>query len=200
MSWHARGLLFENCNCTLVCPGHMHFEQLCTHPRCKGYWAIRVDEGEYDGIALGGRAAVVAFDCPQRMIDGGWTEALFIDEGASDAQRAALETILTGRAGGPWAVLARFVERRLETRAVPIRIVDEGPAKQVSIPGLLQAAIQYIRGRNKAEPVLFHNIFNQIHASTQILATGSTEYDDGTIAIRNEGSHGLASRFDWSVG
>ena len=39
--WWARGLIFENCACTLVCPGHMHFSQLCTHERCKGYWAFR---------------------------------------------------------------------------------------------------------------------------------------------------------------
>src|SRR5262249_59594081 len=29
-SWWARGLLFENCSCTLVCPGHLHFSQNCT--------------------------------------------------------------------------------------------------------------------------------------------------------------------------
>ena len=46
-SWWARGLIFENCSCTLVCPGHMHFSQNCTHERCKGYWALRVDEGAF---------------------------------------------------------------------------------------------------------------------------------------------------------
>ena len=42
-TWFARGLIFENCACTLVCPGHMHFSQNCTHHRCKGYWALRFD-------------------------------------------------------------------------------------------------------------------------------------------------------------
>jgi hypothetical protein len=26
----------------------MHFSQHCTHERCKGYWAIRVDDGVFD--------------------------------------------------------------------------------------------------------------------------------------------------------
>ena len=29
---------------------------------------------------------------------------------------------------------------------------------------------------------------------------GDTEYDDGVVVIRNTGSHGLFSDFDWAVG
>lgn len=198
-AWHARGLLFENCACTLVCPGHIHFDQRCTHDRCRGYWAIRVDDGEFGGVTLRGTKAVVAFDSPKRMIDGGWTEVLLLDEAATPDQRAALQTILTGRAGGPWAVLARFVERWLEPRVVPIDITDGGTTKQVSVPGLLESAITNIRGRDRDQPVIFDNIFNQIHSSTQILALGDSAYDDGVIEFKNERSHGLASSFEWIV-
>lgn len=200
--WHARGLLFENCNCQLVCPGHMHFEQLCTHERCRGYWAIRVDEGAFGDVALAGARALVVFDCPQRMISGGWTEAIIVDAGASREQQQAIETILTGAAGGPWAVLARFVARRLPTRALPIDFEEEGPlkaTKRARIPGVLDATVTNIRGRDRAKPVMFENIFNQIHAPEQVLATSSTTYDDGTIVISNEKTHGLHSHFDWAV-
>src|SRR5262245_66660409 len=99
-SWYARGLIFENCSCALVCPGHVHFSQNCTYDRCKGYWAVRVDEGVFEGVSLAGTRALVAFDTPQRMIDGGWSETITIDEGASAEQRSALEAILTGKVGG----------------------------------------------------------------------------------------------------
>ena len=69
-AWWANGELFENCNCTLVCPGHMHFSQHCTHEHCLGYWAIRIDDGAYGDVPLGGLRAVIAFDAAQRMIDG----------------------------------------------------------------------------------------------------------------------------------
>jgi hypothetical protein len=52
--WQARGLMFENCMCQVVCPGHMHFSQACTHERCLGYWAVRVDEGHYGDVPLAG--------------------------------------------------------------------------------------------------------------------------------------------------
>lgn len=199
IAWRARGLLFENCNCQLVCPGHVHFDQLCTHERCVGYWAIRIDDGAFGEVSLGGLKAVIAYESPQHMIDGNWTEVIVIDQAASPAQRRAVEAILTGRAGGPWAVLARFVSRWLDTRFLPIDLADDGATKKARIPGLLEAAITQIRGRDRAQPVLFQNIFNQIHAPTQVLATGVTQYDDGVIKFSNEKTHGLYSNFDWAV-
>ena len=198
-AWNARGLLFENCSCTAVCPGHIHFDQLCTHERCLGYWAMRFDDGTYDGVDLAGARAVVAYDTPQHMIEGNWTETLILDADTSPEQRAALESILQGRAGGPWAVLARFVSRWLPTRHLPIRFVDDDTAKAVAIDGLLDSRIEAIRGRDRDRPVTFENIYNQIHAPAQVIATGSTRYDDGTIVVNNQGTHGLWSRFDWVV-
>ncbi len=199
MGWWAKGLLFENCSCQLVCPGHIHFEQLCTHERCVGYWAARFDEGEFEGVPLGGVRALVLFDAPQHMIDGGWTEVIVIDQSATGEQRRAVDTILSGRAGGPWEVLGRFVGRRLETRYLPIEYVEEGATKKAWIAGVLEAGLKEIRGRDRTQPVRFENIFNQIHAAEQVLARGTTEYDDGVIRIHNEKSHGLHSRFEWRV-
>ena len=198
-AWWAKGLLFENCNCQTVCPGHVHFSNKCTHERCIGFWAIRFDEGSYGDVDLAGVTAVIGYDSPQQMIAGGWTETLTIDVRASQAQRTAVETILTGRAGGPWEVLDRFVERRLPTRILPIEITDEDAVKRVVIEGLLESTIKNIRGADRNEPVTFKNMFNQVHASTQVIARGDTAYDDGEIVLTSEGTHALYSHFDWSV-
>jgi hypothetical protein len=199
MSWWARGLIFENCMCTLVCPGHMHFSQLCTHERCKGYWALRFDDGACGAVSLRGLRALIAFDCPQRMIDGTWTQRLIIDSSADADQRTALETILLGRAGGPWEKLHAFVGTELPTEFRPIEIADEGVTKRVTIADRLRAFVTQIRGRDRSKPVLFENIFNQIHAPTQVIALGDSEYADGGIAFSNTQTHGLFSNFDWKV-
>ena len=198
-AWWARGLLFENCACTLVCPGHMHFSQLCTHERCKGYWAMRFDAGMFGDVPLAGLRAVIGFDTPQRMVDGHWVQSLIIDRSASPEQRRALETLLTGKAGGPWEKLAGFVGTQLPTEFRPIEMADEGPTKRVTIAERLKAVVTQIRGRDKARPVLFENIFNQIHAPTQVVALGDAEYADAAITFHNTGSHGLFSSFDWAV-
>jgi hypothetical protein len=63
----------------------------------------------------------------------------------------------------------------------------------------LKTIVTQIRGRDKSKPVLFENIFNQIHAPTQVIALGDAEYDDGKVTFSNTGTHGLFSNFDWSV-
>lgn len=196
--WWARGLLFENCSCQLVCPGHIHFSQLCTHARCQGFWAIRFDGGQFHGLELAGARAVVVYDTPQHMVEGGWWEALYVDA-EGDQRQAAVEAILDGRAGGPWAVLGKFVAERAPTRYVPVEIVDEGMTKSVGVGTWLQGRIAAIRGRDREQPVRFENIFNQIHNSSQVLARGETAFDDGGLRIRNSGSHGLWSEFAWRV-
>jgi hypothetical protein len=133
------------------------------------------------------------------MIEGNWTETLIVDSDASEDQRAATEAILTGRAGGPWAVLARFVGRRLPTLARPIRIEESGRNKTVRIDGLLEGAIEEIRGRDRSRPVAFDNMFNQIHAPSQVIARGTARYDDGDVRVDTSGTHALHSRFRWEV-
>jgi hypothetical protein len=199
VAWWARGLIFENCSCQAICPGHVHFDQTCYNERCIGYWAIRVDEGDFGGVDLAGVRAVVAYDCPPHMIDGDWVEGLLIDEGAGAAQRRAIEAILDGSAGGPWAVLASFVGTRLETRHVPILIEDGEKSKRVAIDGILDSTITELKGRDRSRPVSFQNMYNQIHPPEQMIAIGDARYDDGTIRFDNGGTHGLYSHFDWRV-
>jgi hypothetical protein len=199
VTWWAKGLLFENCNCQLVCPGHVHFDQLCTHERCKGYWAIRFGDGQFGQVPLRGASAVKAYDTPRHMIDGNWTEVLIIDEALAGPAREAVERILTGAAGGPWAKLAKFVGKRLPTRFLPIRFEEAGPTRRIGIEGVLEAEITDIRGRDRGQAVTFRNMFNQIHAPDQVLALGSTRYDDGVIVVNTHGTHGLHSTFDWAV-
>lgn len=228
--WWAEGLLFENCNCTAVCPGHIHFSQKCTHEVCHGFWAIRFDAGRVsvghvgragdvnraeaerraedvglaeaerraDEVDLAGIDVVVVYETPQVMVDGGWKQVIIVSDRATGAQRQAIEEILTGARGGPWEILARFVGDARPTRSAPVRIEEAPGRKSVTVKGVLKGAVEAIRGRNRAEPVTFENIYNQIHDTTQVIARGSTSYDDGEIVIANDGTHGLWSRFRWA--
>jgi len=101
--------------------------------------------------------------------------------------------------GGPWEVLSRFVGTRLPTRVLPIRILEEERSKRIVVGDVLDGAVSWIRGRDRAAPVTFENMFNQIHASTMVVGRGSSRYDDGQIVIATEGTHGLWSHFRWAV-
>ena len=196
--WWAEGLLFENCNCTAVCPGHIHFSQRCTHEVCHGFWAIRFEGGRVGGTDLAGVDAVVVYEAPQVMVGGGWRQRIIVSDRANRGQRHAVEEIVAGVRGGPWEVLAGFVSDPLPARSARLRIDDAPGRKAVTVAGLLESAVEAIRGRNREEPVTFANIYNKIHDSTQVIARGSARYDDGEIVIDNEGTHGLWSRFRWT--
>ncbi len=196
-SWWAKGLLFENCNCQLLCPGHLSFKQLCAHERCLGIWAMAFEDGRFDATPLGGLNAAVLFDTPQHMISGNWTTALVVDARADEAQRKALETILHGQAGGPWAVLGRFVGKRLDSRALPIQLEDAGRRKRMWVDGLFDTSIEAIRGKDKTQEAVLANVFNQIHDPTQVLALGKTRCTDPRIPFVTDDTHALYSQFSW---
>ncbi len=196
--WWARGLLFENCNCRLLCPGHVSFKQRCDGERCVGHWAIHVEEGRYGTLDLDGLNAFIITEAPPVMIAGGWTQAIYLDERATQAQRDVLERIFTGQAGGGWAVLAGFVATRLETRSVPMHFEDGGRRKALRIDGIVETAIEAIKGADRGREALLENVFNQIHAPTQVLALGTTRYGDRGLSLTTAGTHALFSRFSWA--
>jgi hypothetical protein len=199
-SWRATGLVFENCNCQLVCPGHVSFKQDCHNTRCQGHWAVHVDEGRFYGIDISDTNAVVVFDAPQRMYEGGWTQTCYIDARATAPQRAALDDILSGRAGGPWAILGRFVETRLDTRFVPMRFADAGREKRLTIPGIFDTAVTAIRGADGQSDARIENLHNVLHGPTHVLARGRTRCADRVFDFNHERTHALYSRFSWKAG
>ena len=146
-------------------------------------------------MELSGIGAVVLFESPPVMADGGWKQAIVISDEASPEQQRAVEEILTGR--GAVADLAGSWPTRADADGAG---ADRGGAggKSVTIAGVLRGAIEAIRGRDRAEPVNFVNIYNQIHDSTQVIATGSSECDDAEFVFSNGGTHGLWSRFRWA--
>jgi hypothetical protein len=148
---------------------------------------------------LDGLDAVVFWDSPRHMIAGGWTVMSLVSDQTDEAQRDAFEKIVSGQSGGPWEVLGRFVAKRLPTRYVPLRFEDGGRRKRMHVEGLFDMVVEAIRGRDKTREVLLENIFNQIHAPTQVLALGQTHLSDPDFRSEMEGTHALYSRFSWEV-
>ena len=196
-SWHASGLLFENCSCQLLCPAHVSFKQICTGDRCRGHWAFHIDVGRFGETAIDDLTLVIVFEAPVRMYSGDWTQIFYIDRRASGAQRVALEAIFSGRAGGPWAVLNRFVAHQLDTQVVPMRFEDRGREKHVAIPDVLETTVTAIRGSDGEHDAVVSNLYNVIHGPEHVLARGHTRSTNPTLAFEHERTHGLYSCFSW---
>jgi hypothetical protein len=97
-TWAIKGAWFKNCNCDPGCP--CDFNQAPTHGQCEGIIAMRVDEGHFGDVPLDGLKFAGAAWWPGRIDEGDGHIAPIVDESATEEQRQALLTILSGQAGG----------------------------------------------------------------------------------------------------
>lgn len=94
IEWMIKGPSFVNCNCDWGCP--CQFNALPTHGNCQAISSMRIDKGHFGDVKLDGLCWVGLFDWPGPIHEGGGSCQPIVDERATDAQRAALLSILSG--------------------------------------------------------------------------------------------------------
>ncbi len=157
-TWTLRGELTLSCSCTVFCPCTL---SLGLAPPTEGYcqtWAgIRIDDGRFGDVELGGVKVGLIIEIPGLMSRGNWTAGLFIDERASIYAVKALTRIFTGRAGGSTHLLSILVGQFLGVQQVPISYEVEGETRIFHIPKIIDGAVTPIRGKDKDTPVTIRN-------------------------------------------
>jgi hypothetical protein len=179
VSWQISGEYFEACSCDSVCP--CPTSGLAARPTkgsCDVGLVFRVERGRYGSTTLDGLNFAVLAHTPGPMIQGNWTVGLVLDERASAQQREALTTIASGQGGGPMAALGPLIGTFAGTEAKPIRIESSGMRRSVSIPGMLDLAVEGIPGANQGEPIYFDNVGHPA-ASRLALAKASRSHLHG---------------------
>ena len=135
MAWRLSGQFVETCSCNMLCPCWFGVPDLALQDQgwCATAAAVRVREGEADGVDLGGQTVVIAFDFPDVIFQGGGTGRLYLDERASPEQRESLEAIFTGKRGGPMEALAALLATWIPSRTAPISVSEDGDEVIVTV-------------------------------------------------------------------
>jgi hypothetical protein len=157
--WQISGEYFEACSCDSVCP--CPTSGLAARPTkgsCDAGLVFRIERGQHAATRLDGLSFAVLLHTPGPMIEGNWTVGVVVDERASAPQREALAAIASGQGGGPMAALAPLVGRLGGVEARPISIEQNGMRRAVSIPGVLDIAVDGIPGARQDEPIYFDNV------------------------------------------
>ena len=139
MAWNLSGELIETCSCNMLCPCWFGQADLMLMDQgwCGTSLLLRIREGSYEGVDLAGQNAVVNLHFPgPTLFDANGTGRVYIDEGASEAQHNALETILQGASGGGMEVPASLLSTWLPTQKVPITVTEDDGKVTASIPGI----------------------------------------------------------------
>ena len=133
--WQVEGDYLESCNCEAICPCRMVAGLpggRSTHGECFGLLSWHVVDGAAGALDLGGLNVALACRYHDDEPRSPWSLVLFVDESGDGEQRAALEAIFLGRAGGqrilrlPWVRKPSFV---LDIR--PARIEFDGESVRV---------------------------------------------------------------------
>jgi hypothetical protein len=162
--WHLRGQWFDACKCAIPCP--CSFAQPPTYADCDGILLWHVDEGSYGDTRLDGLNVAMLASFTGNVWSGEHTDpfaAVFIDERADETQRAALQTIFGGEAGGWPAEFGAVFHpemRGMEVAPIEVSIDDDLASWSVRIPGRAEATVEALSGPTSTEGarVQVHNL------------------------------------------
>jgi len=173
--WLFKSETYDNCNCSVSCG--CQFNEPTTNGNCQFAYVGTVVEGHFDDTPLMGLNWALICKFPGEIDEGNGRRQIIIDERADEAQRVALETIISGEACAPlsnhFSVFGSLCTEFLDPLFLPIDVdvnLELRTAK-VDIPGVMKSAGRPIINNFNGEP--FHIAL--------VRPTGSFEFTYGEI-------------------
>jgi hypothetical protein len=148
-SWELEADELVTCNCAYGCP--CQFDALPTRGHCEAIAGFRIKKGHFGDVKLDGLCAIAVLCWPGAIHEGGGKGWMIIDEGADEAQRNALLTILSGEETEPgatvWNVFASTLEQVFDPAFKPITLEIDVEERQgrMSVDGLIEGRGEPIR-------------------------------------------------------
>lgn len=102
--WNLKGTVLIACNCDYGCP--CNFNALPTPGFCEGGWIWHIREGSFGGVKLDDLTFSLVVKWPGPIHHGNGEGHLLIDERTDERQEQAISTLVAGKVGGPWGLLA----------------------------------------------------------------------------------------------
>ena len=160
MTYHLEGCLLEVRDCRVLCPCWIGEDP--DNGTCDSVLAYRFDRGTIDGLDVAGRTVAIVSHIPGNVLNGNFRVALYLDEGASEAQYEALVNLYSGKLGGPVAELAKLVGEVVSVERAPIRFdVNEGRGT-LTVGDISHAELEPYKGPDGATTVLSNTIFSTV--------------------------------------
>ncbi len=155
-NWEFKSHTYDNCNCSVSCG--CQFNEPTTHGNCQFAYVGTVVEGHFNGTPLAGLNWSLMCKFPGEIEVGTGKRQIIIDERANEAQRAALETIISGEAcvelSNHFSVFGSLCTEFFETLFLPIHLdLDLGQrTAKVGIPGVVKSTGSPIINKFNDEP------------------------------------------------
>jgi hypothetical protein len=150
-AWRMKGQILIACNCDYGCPCNVNAPP--TRGDCEGGWTWQIEQGIYGDVNLDGLWTSLYCDWPKAIHEGNGVGLCLIDERADEGQRSALQTLLEGQAGGPWAIFRKTLRELHGPRYARFSSGGSGALPGVRAEGVLEVATEFIRNPVTKETV-----------------------------------------------
>lgn len=190
-AWMIRGALTEACTCAVPCTCNFG-DGPSPHSYCWPFYSYHIREGYYGDVKLDGLHFGSA--------DLGGGRTMFIDERATEQQRAALRHIIARmivRVPADEAE-AKMKEMASQVRYTAVKQEYDERSNRLEVAGLGEFAADYIMGLDKSQPVVVRNnttwrIQDSIKARTSIYNVKS-----GRDAVNTKNTNSNQGDFEYT--
>jgi hypothetical protein len=145
LAYRLAGTYVLHCNCHLLCPCSIDGPPTSPDGECDASGVWHVESGSSDGTDLSGVDFALYFHAPSNLSAGNWRVGLIVDEGASDDQAQALERIVSGQEGGPFAEFVPLIGEVQPPRRAHVTFSD-GDAPSGAVEGETEIRFEPSRG------------------------------------------------------
>jgi hypothetical protein len=198
MAWWLEGTYFESCSCDAVCPcAWSALRAKATLDRCRALLAYHVGTGEIDGVDVSGLNFALFLDTPPLMIVGGWRVGVYLDDAASGRQAERLGAVLSGRLGGPPAMLSPLIGELLGVELTSITYTEDDHGHHVRIGDAIDVGVMDFVASAGRDPVRLTNVF---HPSNTLTVAPATTARLSTFGVSwwRMGQSGFSAPFSWA--
>jgi len=160
MTYHLEGRLLEVCDCRVLCPCWIGEDP--DNGTCDSAQAWHFDSGKIEDVDVAGRTIAMVAHIPGNVLKGNFRVALYIDDGASDAQYEAILKTYSGKLGGPVAELAKLVGEVVSVERAPITFDVQGGRGTLKVSNVSYAELEPYKGADGSTTTLSNTIFSTV--------------------------------------
>jgi hypothetical protein len=201
--WLCKSETYDNCNCAVNCGCQYNLPS--THGYCQSAFVGNIVEGHFNDKPLAGLNWAALYKWPGEIAEGNGKRLIVIDESADEAQRVALEMIISGGGCEPlsnfFSVFASTCSDLCETLFLSIGLeanLEQRTAK-VDIPGIMNSTGKPMINHFNGEP--FHIALARPNGSFEFtyaeIGTGTTSVmGDMEMAFQDSWAHFCIHHFN----
>ncbi|GHF40730.1 DUF1326 domain-containing protein [Streptomyces griseosporeus] len=195
MSWTISGNYVAGCSCAIMCSCPFDGKPRDTEGNlgCLGSAVFHIADGNLGDLDLSGVDFAFYNEFPSNLTSGDWKVGLVVDSGASDEQADALERIVSGREGGPFAELSQFYGEYLGTQRAGVSLAD-GDKPAVRVEGRTELSYEPLTGPDGTPTT----VRNALFGFAPEYQTGTTSGSSNAFGLTFQGSYGEAAQYRFS--